>query len=42
MAKTIIKSVYITRKQQDWLDKNPSVNLSGLVREAIDARMKGK
>ena len=42
MEKTITKSATITRKQNDWLDKNPSINFSGLVREAIDARMKGK
>ena len=42
MTKNIQKSVYITPKQNDWLNKNPSIKLSGLVREAIDARMKGK
>ena len=42
MTKNIQRSVYITPKQNDWLVKNPSIKLSGLVREAIDERMRRK
>ncbi len=29
----------IRHDQKTWLDKHPSINVSGLIREAIDKRM---
>lgn len=34
-------NVLIERRQREWLDKHPGVNLSGLLREAIE-QIRGK
>ena len=33
-------TIAITDEQAAWLEKHPKINLSGLVREAIDEEMK--
>ena len=42
MKEMVRINVTIEKRQKDWLSKNRSVNASGLLQEAIDARMKGK
>lgn len=36
------KGVDIEERQQKWLESHPSMNLSGLVREAIDVEIENE
>lgn len=41
MTDSVKKSVYVDPAQAKWLDRNPGVNFSGMVRQVLDYVMEG-